>query len=136
MSQEELAERLEVSRQTVSNWENDKAVLDAEKLAKLCKIFGVSADDMLNGEGLPAPQEQEKTAPNKKSGKRLVTIIFFAIVALTLIVIAAVGFIFFRDDGNYLSSFVIVRGNYIWIVLLVLGILALAGTVVAFFKKK
>ncbi|MDE7296488.1 MAG: helix-turn-helix domain-containing protein [Clostridia bacterium] len=136
MSQEELAEKLEVSRQTVSNWENDKAVLDAEKLAKLCKIFGVSADDMLNGEGLPAPQEQETTAPKNKSGKRLVTIIFFAIVALTLIVIAAVGFIFFRDDGNYLSSFVIVRGNYIWIVLLVLGVLALAGTVVAFFKKK
>ncbi|MDE5547621.1 MAG: helix-turn-helix domain-containing protein [Clostridia bacterium] len=133
MSQEELAEKLEVSRQTVSNWENDKAVLDAEKLAKLCKIFGVSADDMLNDEGLPAPQKQETGAPKKS--KRLFAILFLATVALILIVIAAVGLIV-GGDKDAISSAVTIRGNYIWIALLVLGVLAFIGTAVAFFKKK
>lgn len=135
MSQEELAEKLEVSRQTVSNWENDKAVLDAEKLAKLCKIFCVSADDMLNEEEFPSPQKQEANAPKKERSKRLFAIIFSAAVALLLIVIAAIGLVF-SDDGDTISSAVIIRGNYIWIALLVLGIVALVGTIFALFKKK
>lgn len=58
MSQEELAEQLGVSRQAVSRWEVGSALPDASNILQLCKLFGVSADYLLNddykGEA-PAP---------------------------------------------------------------------------------
>ena len=58
MSQEELAERLGVSRQAVSRWEVGSALPDASNILQLSKLFGVSADYLLNddykGES-PAP---------------------------------------------------------------------------------
>ncbi len=41
LSQEELADKLHVSRQTVSNWENDKVSIDVDKAAEICRFFGV-----------------------------------------------------------------------------------------------
>ena len=58
MSQEELAEQLGVSRQAVSRWEVGSALPDASNILQLSKLFGVSADYLLNdhykGES-PAP---------------------------------------------------------------------------------
>ena len=46
-SQEELAEKLSVSRQSVSKWESAQATPDLQKLIKLAEIFGVSTDYLL-----------------------------------------------------------------------------------------
>ncbi|MCH5156710.1 MAG: helix-turn-helix domain-containing protein [Clostridiales bacterium] len=136
LSQEELAEQLEVTRQTVSNWENDKAVLDAEKLAKLCAIFGVSADDMLNGEGIPQPLTKHKETPaSKKKTNKLLIATVFAITALALIVIATIGLIVV-DDKDSISSVITLHSNFIWIALLVVGIAILISAVITFVKKK
>ena len=43
LSQEELAERIGVSRQSVSKWENDAALPDTDKVLQLSRLFGVSA---------------------------------------------------------------------------------------------
>ena len=50
LSQEELAERLNVSRQTVSRWEMSTALPDATNIIQLSKLFEVSADYLLNDE--------------------------------------------------------------------------------------
>lgn len=50
MTQEELAERLGVTRQSVSKWESDGAFPETEKILELCKLFGLSADELLFGE--------------------------------------------------------------------------------------
>ena len=49
-SQEELAERLGVSRQSVSKWEGAQSVPDMNKILKLSEIFGVSTDYLLKDE--------------------------------------------------------------------------------------
>lgn len=49
MSQEELAECVEVSKQSVSKWELDKAVPNVEKVIRLCDVFGISTDYLLKG---------------------------------------------------------------------------------------
>ena len=49
LSQGELAERLEVSRQSVSKWENNNAVPDLEKIIALSEIFEVSLDELVKG---------------------------------------------------------------------------------------
>lgn len=49
ITQEELAERLYVSRQTVSRWENDSFYPDMDTLIKLCDIFDCSMDTLVRG---------------------------------------------------------------------------------------
>ncbi len=55
LSQMELAEALEVSRQTVSKWETGAALPSAENLLALSKLYGVSVDALLNGENEAEP---------------------------------------------------------------------------------
>jgi len=50
LSQGDLAERLEVSRQSVSKWETDSSVPDLDKLIKLSEIFDISLDELVKGE--------------------------------------------------------------------------------------
>lgn len=58
MTQEELAEKLGVSRQAVSKWEQDAAFPETEKIVELCRLFDLSADELLLGE-TPEPQKGE-----------------------------------------------------------------------------
>lgn len=51
MNQEELAEKLQVSRQTLSKWETGEAVPDIEKCRALAEIFDVSLDELVNYDG-------------------------------------------------------------------------------------
>lgn len=49
-SQEQLAEKVYVSRQTISNWETDKSYPDIQNLLLLTAIFDVSLDDLVKGD--------------------------------------------------------------------------------------
>ena len=58
-SQEELANRLNVSRQTVSKWEVGDSTPDMEKLVAMSDLFGISLDELvLDKPPEPAPVEQ------------------------------------------------------------------------------
>ena len=50
MSQEELAEAMEVSRQTISKWETGEALPDIERCKRLADLFDVSMDELVNYE--------------------------------------------------------------------------------------
>ena len=50
LSQEELAERVYVSRQTISNWENDKSYPDVNSLVLLSETFQISLDNLIKGD--------------------------------------------------------------------------------------
>ena len=50
MTQDELAETLFVSRQTISSWENDKSYPDIHSLMMLGDVFGVSLDTLVKGD--------------------------------------------------------------------------------------
>ena len=60
-SQEELAEKLGVSRQSVSKWESAQAVPDLKKILQLSEIFGVSTDYLIKDEFEELPEQE--TAP-------------------------------------------------------------------------
>lgn len=49
MTQEALAEQMEVSRQTVSRWESDSVFPEMDKVVRLCDLFHVNMDDLLRG---------------------------------------------------------------------------------------
>ena len=56
LSQEELAEKLGVTRQAVSKWERAESAPDTDNLIELAKIYGVSIDELINGEKIPNEQ--------------------------------------------------------------------------------
>lgn len=84
LSQEELANRLNVSRQTVSKWEVGDSTPDMEKLIAMSDLFGISLDELILNkapEPQPAPQpakadlytdikEHVLTDDNKKKVKK------------------------------------------------------------------
>lgn len=56
LSQEQLSQRLGVSRQSVSKWERDESLPETDKLPLLAKTLGVSLDALLSGEEEAPPQ--------------------------------------------------------------------------------
>ena len=73
MSQGDLADKLDVSRQSVSKWENNTAVPDLDKLIKLCDIFEISLDELTGREkierNIVLTETQKPTiTPNKVAG--------------------------------------------------------------------
>lgn len=66
ISQEQLAERIEVSRQSISKWEMNQALPQIDKVLLLCEIFNVTADELLHDK-IKLP-EKNKTKGNKYFG--------------------------------------------------------------------
>ena len=50
LSQEELAEKINVSRQAITKWENDNGIPDIDNLIALSKIMGITLDELVMGE--------------------------------------------------------------------------------------
>ncbi len=49
LSQEEVAEKLNVSRQTISKWETDQSTPDFDKIIPLCELYEITSDELLKG---------------------------------------------------------------------------------------
>ena len=111
ITQEELAARLNVVRQTVSKWEKDQSVPDAEMLAKLAEIFEVPVCQLLGSRIEPDAQpdalaEQlarinEQLVIKNRRSKRIwttIAVILIGAVLLQLIIIGST--ILFRIDVN------------------------------------
>lgn len=82
LSQETLAEKIYVSRQTVSNWENGKNYPDINSLLRLSEIFGVSLDILIKGdvEKMKNEIKKEEVVEFKKYGA-----IYAVLFVLTLV---------------------------------------------------
>lgn len=106
MSQGDLAERLDVSRQTISKWENNMCLPETEKLVLLSEIFSVSADYILKGteaekEAVPVyvyvkENDNEKDTESKEKITRkyvgLTLSIVFGLVTVIFLLLSAAGF--------------------------------------------
>lgn len=122
LTQEALAEALGVSRQTVSNWENDKATPDAEKLQKLCETLGVSADALLD----LAP------APARPAKKKRVYALFLAVFS-ALFVLGAV--LMFLPNGGNTSSTVVFTEAFLWGMVCLFSLAGLIVSAIFLMKK-
>ena len=60
MTQEDMAEKLNLSRQAISKWESGSSFPDTENLLKLSLLFSVSVDYLLKGEKVEERKEEEK----------------------------------------------------------------------------
>ena len=89
LSQEDLAEKLYVSRQAISRWENRTALPDAQNVLQISKLFNVTTDYLLNDDyesdiDIPAVQTATKETEDlfsKKKRLHLIAAICFTISA-------------------------------------------------------
>ena len=110
-SQSELAEALDVSRQSISKWENGTSVPELDKLIKMRDLFGVTIDELVFGvaEEQKPIESEEKTSSNHISTKWLIGIIMFAFgMVLFLLSIFWGDHLYFGEIVGELSSAVIV----------------------------
>lgn len=104
MSQGDLANELEVSRQSVSKWENNSAVPELDKLIRMAQIFGITIDELVTGATEPLRNKEEnpppvgpptpEQTPNRKKGfstQQILGIILMSFGAICLIVFTVVG---------------------------------------------
>lgn len=68
ISQEQLAEKIGVSRQSVSKWEVDQALPQIDKVLQLCDLFGVAADELLRDQIEVSCGEKNERKGNKYFG--------------------------------------------------------------------
>ena len=81
LSQEELANRVYVSRQTILNWENDKSYPDVNSLVLLSEIFQISLDKLIKGDiGVMKEVIQKEEIEKMKRYGRIYTIMLVVTV--------------------------------------------------------
>jgi transcriptional regulator with XRE-family HTH domain len=92
LSQDELAERIFVSRQSVSNWENDKNYPDVKSLVLLSSLFGVSLDILIKGD-LEKMKEEIRTEDvnNFKRNSVIYNVLLFAMMLSPIPLIKLLG---------------------------------------------
>ncbi len=97
MSQGDLAEQLEVSRQSVSKWENNSAVPELDKLLKMAELFGITIDELVTG------TEQERPGPVQGKQPRVINENHpeSAFLSLPLFMIGILIFVFL--PGHFIS---------------------------------
>ena len=83
LSQEQLAEKLYVSRQTISNWERDKTYPDVQSLLMLSILFGTSIDTLVKGDVTVMEEAVERD--RKRMGTRM---LWLAVLMLALLAVA------------------------------------------------
>ena len=85
LSQGGLADALEVSRQSVSKWENNSAVPELDKLVKMAEIFGVTLDELVTGKAQVHPVSASDAPRPTVSTKTLIGIALLCCAILSLV---------------------------------------------------
>lgn len=85
LTQEKAAEKIDVSRQTISNWENEKSYPDIISVIALSDLYSVSLDELLKGNQKMAEHLEESTNV-VKSNKKLTGAILLNIILMILLI--------------------------------------------------
>lgn len=85
LTQEKAAEKIDVSRQTISNWENEKSYPDIMSVIALSDLYSVSLDELLKGDQKMAEHLEESTNV-VKSNKKLTGAILLNIILMILLI--------------------------------------------------
>ena len=81
LSQEALAEKLDVTRQTISKWELGQTKPDMEKLAQMAKLFNISVNELVNEDEL-TEEKSETHIKKKNKGERKIVLYILIIILI------------------------------------------------------
>lgn len=101
LSQEDLAEKLGITRQTISNWELNETSPDLKQASKLCDIFNISLDE-LTGKENAILTKLDKTENNSKLIIKLVKTVGITLGTLIFILLCIVSIYIY--SSNYYTA--------------------------------
>ena len=111
LSQEEVAERLNVTRQSVSKWETDESKPDFDKIIPICELYEISSNELLSGTK-EEKEEEEVEVINKDNKKKraliITSAIFLYFLSIIWIIISEVTFNL--DEGIMIGGFFLLCG--------------------------
>lgn len=108
LSQEELADKIFVTRQTISNWENNKNYPDIKSISLLCNLFNVSIDQFIEGD----VEEMKKIISEKDmSDYNRISILFTIEMIIVLL------------SAYPLLKFLQITGVIIWSIILIISLI-------------
>ena len=127
MSQEELAEQLEVSRQAISRWEMGTAMPDAPNLLRISTLFGISVDYLLHDSyesdnDIPMVKEVKFKLKNERKNRN------------TLYLVTSV--LFYLASFFFCVVFIIKNDNYLFLAAGILYVVSASGFLYTYFKGK
>lgn len=113
-SQEELAEKIHVTRQTVSKWENGQSVPAADLLKALAEIFDVSVSELMDGNAEKVIENEviidqlsrinEQLVINNRRAKNRVLILVIACIAVVAAIVSTVVVRTVKEKGYMVSG--------------------------------
>ena len=106
-TQENVAEKINVSRQTISNWENEKSYPDIISVIALSDLYSTSLDDLLKGDREMMEHLEECTNVVKSTQKLIGAIILNAVTVILLITLSML-----LPDKSYYLLVVFCLGYY------------------------
>lgn len=127
LSQEQLAEALNVSRQSVSKWESGLSMPESEKLIAISEYFGVTLDYLMKDGEEASPEKESGEKPEAKA--RWVSGLLICVAGAVGLIVWGLISIFQPSASNQIgaSSAIHIDGNGIFLVLCVAAILIGAG---------
>ena len=113
LSQEDFAAAMEVSRQSVSKWENNMSVPELDKLIRMAKLFEVSLDELVgNTPPQPVAKPEAIITPTPAPGITTGDIISVVLLFLGIVILPAT---FFLDANLFMLALLIIPPLFTWI---------------------
>ena len=106
LSQEELADKLNVSRQTVSKWELGESNPDSDKIVPICELFGITTEELLRDKKIEKLEKEE--GPDVVKALLICGSVFLYFLAIVSIILGEE--LFHLNDGLVVSIFLILCG--------------------------
>ena len=100
LSQEQVAEQLNVTRQTISKWETDESKPDFDKIVPICNLYEISTEQLLTGNIKEETIIEKRNEENQELKKKRALFIVSGILCFFLAVIAS---LIILTDSNFRS---------------------------------
>ena len=124
LTQDAMAERLHVSRQAVSNWENNRNLPDLAMILQIAEAFSLSLDELILGENHTMNNMTEKLIDDGSEGRRARRYLKIAWIGAVLIVFGLLCFLLKGMTVEYIDAQGILHENFF---LLPIGAVLLAS---------
>ena len=135
LSQEQLAERIGVSRQAISKWEGGLSVPELDKLKALSECFQVTLDELTENQlpGAPGGERGEVPAPGRRGESRAG--VCLCLVGAVCLILFGVLTVAFPSAAGVLNESSVITLNGTGILIGLSAVLMLLGAVLMFWKK-
>ncbi len=123
MTQDHLAEVLGVTRQTISNWENDKVKIDIGKATQICQLFSISLDEFVSkniASNESICSEAAGTISDTRSVRVRVILLTCLLISLFIAFVTCIVLYFSCADNAEVSSTIMLTESAVYAIMAIL----------------